>query len=102
MMAKDTLDDLREVVQSLTDEIRVLSMAVDDLHGDLQWSNRNLPLGSDGHEQLWRPLPVHVTSLPLDPAARDWKINAVDQAAVQRLRPEAVAQGRSANQQQLF
>lgn len=104
-MATATFDDLREAIQSLTEEVRVLRMAVDDLCGELQWANCNPPQASDGHEQLRRPTPLLVTSLPIDPAAPGWKINAVDQATIQRLRQEAVARSArspNASQQQLF
>ena len=47
-MARAALDDLREEIESLTEEIRVLRMAVDDLRGELQWANGNPPRASDG------------------------------------------------------
>jgi|GEM_PF-4422909 len=79
----DRIEQLSEVVSQLTGELQVLVNALDELREEVQWANRNSadPALSQGPS-------FRLTSLPLDPCARDWQVNRVDEATVKKLRKE--------------
>jgi hypothetical protein len=62
-------DQLLATIRELSQEVRVLREAVDELREELQWSNRN-PLPHNPPSSRFV-----LTSMPLDPAAEDWEIN---------------------------
>lgn len=72
--ASETRDELAEVVEALTAEVRVLRQAVDELREEIQYATRNL---------IDRPVPPlphrRIVSMPLDPLADDFgeRLNAV-------------------------
>ena len=86
----------------LRDELRVLRQVLDEVREELSWANNNAPellCQSRGH---WPH--VRVTSMSVDPAARDFRLNAVDPATVSMLRERAIQEGptRASTQRSLF
>ena len=64
------IEQLTEQVSRLTDALRVVKDAIDDLRDDLEYAVRNKqPL----------PPPLHITSMPHDPTVPDFhaRLNAV-------------------------
>jgi hypothetical protein len=60
-------NDLAELMETLTEEIRVLRIAIDELREELAWGNRNaadFPASQSGCFRLH--------SMPADPVAEDW------------------------------
>ena len=77
---------LTDVVQTLAEELKVLRIAVDELHEELQWANRNVHR-DDGNED--RPLGGRrIHSFSLDPTSPDFAVNTVDDVTVKKLRSE--------------
>ena len=62
-----TQHEIAAAVEQLVEEVQLLRMALDDVLAELQWRNNQ----ADRRD----PAPFVVTSLPLDPAAKDWHIN---------------------------
>jgi len=77
---------LADVVQSLSDELKVLRMAVDELREELQWANHNVHRGGDGDGRWLNGRRIH--SFSLDPTSQDFSVNAVDNVTVEKLRSE--------------
>ena len=72
--APETTDDLSTAVAALTDEVRVLRQAIDDLREEIQYATNNLL------DRSAPPLPHRrIVSMPLDPTADDFakRLNAV-------------------------
>ena len=66
--------DLADAVERLTDELRVVRDVLDELREQVQWASRN-------------PEPrVRITSLSLDPCAKDFKVNAIPPEKIEELR----------------
>ncbi len=81
--------ELRDAVESLTDEVKLLRQVLDEVREELSWANNNaqdLPEGR-GATSTFR----HITSMSLDPNASDFEINSVNDETVSRLREEATA-----------
>jgi hypothetical protein len=80
----DRVQELKERMQRLQETMDVLIGSIDEFRDDLIHTLRNLP------DQL--PPPVHIHSLPLDPAASDFgeRINGIPLEVMARLREEAV------------
>ena len=73
-------------IASLRDEIRLLRELLDELRAELSWANNNahdLPPGAGAMSAFRR-----ITSMSLDPTARDFQINTVDEETIARLRDE--------------
>lgn len=90
-------------IASLRDEIRLLREVLDDLRAELSWANNNahdLPPGAGAMSAFRR-----ITSMSLDPTARDFQVNTVDEEALTRLRDEHASNTPSpteSSQQSLF
>ncbi len=99
MMSESGLCD--DIV-SLRDEVRLLRQVVDELREELSWANNNAYdfLGNTGPVMAYR----RITSMSVDPTARDFQIDAVDQASVSRRRERATrdASSGTSSQQSLF
>lgn len=65
------LSELHAAVDRLTDYVKVLTVAVDELTREIQWRNRQL------EDPPHSPHRVILTSMPLDPTADDWQLNRV-------------------------
>jgi hypothetical protein len=81
-------DEIRDELASLRDEVRVLREVLDEIREELSWSNRNaqdLPEGTGAVSAFRR-----TTSMSADPTARDFRINDVPEATVDRLRQELI------------
>ena len=73
-------------IASLRDEIRLLREVLDEFSEKLSWANNNahdFPRGAGAMSAFRR-----ITSMLLDPTARDFQINTVDEATISRLRDE--------------
>ncbi len=73
-------------IASLGDEIRLLRKVLDEVRDELSWANNNahdLPLGAVAMVGFKR-----ITSMSLDPTARDFQVNTVDEETIARLRDE--------------
>ena len=73
-------------IASLGDEIRLLRKVLDEVRDELSWANNNahdLPLGAGAMAAFKR-----ITSMSLDPTARDFQVNTVDEETIARLREE--------------
>ncbi len=77
-----TESELVTAVQVLTDEIRVLRDAVDELREEVNWANHNH--GGDSYLLTGR----RIQSCSLDPTSSDFVVNTVDEATVGKLRAE--------------
>ena len=76
-------------IASLRDEIRLLREVLDEVRGELSWANNNahdLPPGAGAMAGFRR-----ITSMSLDPTARDFQVNTVDEETIARLRDERVS-----------
>ena len=72
-------------IASLRDEIRLLREILGEVGAELSWANNNahdLPPGA-GAMAFTR-----ITSMSLDPTARDFQVNTVDEETIARLRDE--------------
>jgi len=71
--------DLTDAVLTLTEQVRMLRLAVDEIGAELGWAIRTRAL-----DRLPPPSPIRITSLPLDPLAEDFheQINAVDPSSI--------------------
>ena len=73
-------------IASLRDEIRLLRQVLDEVRAELSWVNNNahdLPPGAGAMAAFRR-----ITSMSLDPTARDFQVNTVDEETIARLREE--------------
>lgn len=92
----DQIDDLTQATISLTEQVRMLRHAVDEIGDELGWAIRNRVMTVESLESYSQ----RITSLPTDPAAEDFheRVNAVTAADL----PEVEAgpsQARSSRQQ---
>lgn len=73
----EQIDDLTQAVVSLTEQVRVLRQAVDEIGDELGWAIRNRVVTVQPLEAV-SPRPC-ITSFPADPSAVDFheRINAV-------------------------
>jgi len=60
-------DSLAETLDRLREELAVVRQVLDEIAGELHWTNRNRELGIDVGGSFRR-----ITSMPLDPSAQDW------------------------------
>lgn len=69
--------DLTDAVLTLTEQVRLLRLAVDEIGADLGWAIRTRVL-----DRLPPPSATRITSLPLDPLADDFyeQVNALTAA----------------------
>lgn len=74
--------DLASAVTELTQEVAVLRMATDELREEVQWNNHN------SRTEMPPLTERRIQSCSLDPTARDFEVNTVDAATVERLRSE--------------
>lgn len=88
-----TKSELARVVEVLTDEIRVLREAVDELREEVQWANHNHPHESPASAGR------HIQSCSLDPTSSNFEVNTVDEATVEKLRSELTPIRRLAGKQ---
>ena len=99
-MQSEDFAALLQAIEALTDEVRVLRQAVDDLTSEVQYANNN---SVDG--DIARPsfaAPFRLRSMSKDPAAENWTVNAVDESTVDRLRNQLVGATQNAGQRELF
>jgi hypothetical protein len=75
-------EDLIFAVEQLTEQMRLLGNVIDDLTNELQWQFRNRGDSTSP--------PFMLTSLPADPTAQDWRINASGPAIVPQAGEPAV------------
>ena len=75
--SSDQVCDLTDAVLILTEQVRMLRLAVDEIGEELGWAIRTRVL-----DRLPPPSPARITSLPLDPLAENFHehINAVTPA----------------------
>lgn len=81
------LADLRQAVEHLSQQVQVLTEAVDSLTDEIQWRNHQL------RDSTEMPKPFVLRSMPLDPCAANWEINRVKPADIARLRDEVTRTG---------
>ena len=76
-----------EVIAALGEEIRILRQVLDEIREELSWANNNAQDLPDftGATSAYR----RITSMSVDPTARDFQVNSVDAATVSQLREEA-------------
>ena len=91
-----------EDIASLRDEIRLLREVLDEIRGELFWANNNaadLPQQAGAISTFER-----ITSMSLDPTARDFQVNAVSPETIAMLREQAAkdARSRTHTQRSLF
>ena len=90
-------------IASLSAEIRLLRQVLDEVRDELSWANNNahdLPPGAGAMAAFTR-----ITSMSLDPTARDFQVNTVDEETIARHRNEhagATTSPRESSQQSLF
>ncbi len=65
-----TEDSIATALERLRAELAVVREILDEIRDELQWTNRN-----QGESDRCSPMPLRITSMPLDPAALDWEIN---------------------------
>jgi hypothetical protein len=84
----DGHEELLDAVQALTDEVRVLRHAVDELREEIQYAVRNL---IDMPEVMQHARPL--TSMPIDPAAPDFaeRVNRLTPADLPPEEPAAAS-----------
>ena len=85
MRSKDTSIEqvlTSDDIASLRDEVRLLRQVIDELREELSWANNN------ALELPTQLRPVRITSMSLDPTARDFQVNTVDEETIARLREE--------------
>ena len=73
-------------IATLSAEIRLLRQVLDEVRDELSWANNNahdLPPGAGATAAFTR-----ITSMSLDPTARDFQVNTVDEETIARLRDE--------------
>jgi hypothetical protein len=99
-MQSEDVAAVLQAVETLTDELRVLRQAVDDLTSEVQFANNNSDGAHNAPAHFGPPFRLH--SMSKDAAASDWTINAVDESTVDRLRSQLLAAGKDADQQELF
>ena len=85
--------DLVSAVTELTQEVAVFRMVIDELREEVQWSNHN------SRTEMHRLTGRRIQSCSLDPTARDFEVNTVDAATVERLRSELVQSSRTPGKQ---
>ena len=69
---RNELAELRAAVEQLSQQVHVLTIAIDELTEEVQWRNNQL---RDAERSPSPPFVLH--SMPLDPTTPDWKINQV-------------------------
>ena len=69
--------ELTEAVLTLTEQVRMLRLSLDEIEQELGWAIRTRVL-----DRLPPPSPTRVTSMPLDPLAEDFheRVNAISPA----------------------
>ena len=77
-----TESELASAVRELTQEVAVLRMAIDELREEVQWNNHN------SRTEIRPLIERRIQSCSLDPTARDFEVNTVDAATVERLRAD--------------
>ena len=97
-----TDETLADEVASLKEQVELLRQVLDEVLVELTWANdnaRDLPAGTGAISAVRR-----LTSMSLDPTARDFQINSVPESTVSELRQAASkeAAGRGRNQSTLF
>jgi len=68
------VEDLKQTIARLSEQIHVLTLAMDALTDEIQWRNNQY---ADRHRE--RPMTI-VTSMPKDPTAKDWHLNRLTAA----------------------
>ena len=75
---REEVDEYRTAaIEALTEQLQVVEDVLDEIRTELQWHNNN------ARGQIF-----HLTSMSLDPAAKDLKLNAVPQETIERLQKE--------------
>ena len=74
--------ELVAAVQMLTDQVRVLRDAVDELREEVQWMNHN----QHGESRLLADR--RIQSCFLNSTSRDFAVNTVDQETIEKLRAD--------------
>jgi hypothetical protein len=67
--ATEEVAKLRLAIEALMDYLESLTQSIDNLTIELQWQNRQTS------DDRYSPTTPILTSMPLDPTARDWQIN---------------------------
>ena len=93
-------DDLEHAVDSLRDEVRLLRQVLDEMRDELSWANNNVHdlSAENGATSALR----RITSLSVDPTARDFQVNSVSDEIVSQLREEAGNKKIASTQTTLF
>lgn len=76
-VSTESVHELTDAVLSLTDQVRMLRLAVDEIEQELGWAIRTRVL-----DNFPTSPPTRITSLPLDPLCEDFHrhVNAVQPA----------------------
>lgn len=75
---REEADEYRTAaIEALTEQLQVVEDVLDEIRTELQWHNNNV-----------RGEIFHLTSMSLDPAAKDMRLNAVPKETVQRLQKD--------------
>lgn len=59
--------EIAAALERLADELEVIRQVLDEIRHEMQWANRN---GGDNDHGV--PTERRITSMPLDPTAKDW------------------------------
>lgn len=76
-------DEIVDAVSQLAGEIKLLINALDELREEVQWNSRNSVDADFVGRKRFR-----LTSMSLDPTAKNWRVNGVDESLVEQLRNE--------------
>jgi hypothetical protein len=95
-------EQLSDEVATLREQVALLRQVLDEVLVELTWANdnaRDLPAGTGAISAVRR-----ITSMSLDPTARDFQINSVPESAVDELRKAASSEaaGGESTQATLF
>ena len=77
-LSEDPIEELTLTVAKLTEQVRMLRQAVDEIGDELGWAIRNRVIAQV------HPPPFHLTSFPLDPLMENFgkQVNAVSRQDV--------------------
>jgi hypothetical protein len=91
-------EQLSDEVATLREQVALLRQVLDEVLVELTWANdnaRDLPAGTGAISAVGR-----ITSMSLNPTARDFQINSVPESAVHELRKAASSEAAGAESTQ--